>query len=397
MRATNGVGWSEWSSTAVVATSLPTIVADIRAVLSAYDPWRLSQLLLSEVVDRASGEALEDNYRIAHGETLAEAVQSADLSHWMIFRQILPSSAQPSQFLVAENGNAVVYKGGIATMVEALRNAILLGDCGAVVSLVLPAPGKENRQVAMSLLAHEYYKSYGYTISEHLKGRFSEVQVQEQQSCQEDNTHAFGLVPVLEYALNKATADSAVGTNQVDILVGDLEKLLHNCSGGSDSKAAVAATLRRVHRLTPSQRHEVAALYEKRHDRNLRDVGGGSPSAEVMAWGAFRGVFRLLLDTNSGHNEGSGGGEAAVKDVATQLVQLLKVASDDLGLGQPRTTQAVDRICQLLLGLTPSQLPAVASSYAASSGGRNLQRDLVSDFVLDGKGLIYLLNDAQQG
>ena len=166
-----------------------------------------------------------------------------------------------------------------------------------------------------------------------------------------------------------------------------LEKLFHKRSGGADSKAAVAAMLCRLHQLTSSQRHGIAALYEKRHARRLCDIGGGSPSAEVMAWGAFRGFFSFLLDTRA---ERPSDGEAVVEDIATQLVQLLKVASDDLALGQPRATQAVERICRLLLDLPPSQLPAVSTAYAARGGG-NLQRDLVSNFLLDGKGLIYLL------
>ena len=501
VRGANAVGWSEWSRVAEVVTPLPTVVADIHKELSiepSSGPWELYRLLFAEVVDKAAGESLERNYQVAYGEPLAEAVRAAQFDHWLIFRQLLPSSAQPPQLAVAADaGNDTGQTGTTAAAATAaaaaLRDAILWADRAAVVSLVLPAPGDENTRVAMSSLAHAYYSAYGYTIAEHLNGRFSTPRSAEDPAVQlfdgdsPDGPGAFGLVVALEYALHSATADEpALGMNgAADQLVRDLERLLvDGVAEASDSKPAIAAILRRVQQLTPAQRRSAATLYEKRHARALRDIGGGSPSAEVMAWGAFRGCFNLLLDDadpspaaasalsigNEASPERAGRGAAVPKlrragqaavaakriddarkgqrssvtakeveattarllsmqqkfasagndstpaedegyanDIAWRLVQLLRsaAASHDLvssptskrskllsrsqDLGQPQAEQAVEQISALLLGLSPSLVGTVAAAYAAASGGANLQRDIASNFLLEGKGLLYLL------
>jgi hypothetical protein len=101
--------------------------------------------------------------------------------------------------------------------------------------------------------------------------------------------------------------------------------------------------------------------------------------------------------------------EGYANDIAWRLVQLLRsaAASHDLvsspsskrskllsrsqDLGQPQAEQAVEQISALLLGLSPSLVGTVAAAYAAASGGANLQRDIASNFLLEGKGLLYLL------
>jgi hypothetical protein len=215
--------------------------------------------LLAEVANKDAGETLECSYEEAYGEKLAEAVHTTHFDHWVLFRQLLPSAAQAPLLGDASAGNAA-----------ALHDAVLWGDQAAVVSLVLPAPSVDNTRTVVSDLAHTYYDTYGYTIAEHLQGRFPPTQQPALMDGDDPGGLAvFGPVSALKDAIDTATADSPAGDGATARLVRGLEKLLVEGTPGADSKPAVAAILRQAQQLEPSARHDLGALYEKRHGRTL--------------------------------------------------------------------------------------------------------------------------------
>ena len=387
VRAANAVGWSDWSPTATVATPLPTIVADVREALSADqpDPWLLYRMLLTEVANRDVGETLERGYQEAYGEKLAEAVHTTHFDHWLLLRQLLPSVAQAPQLLGDTSAGSAA----------ALHAQLLWGDQAAVVSLVLPVPSVDNTRTVVSELAHIYYDTYGYTIAEHIQGRFPPtLQPALMDGDVPGGNVAFGLASALEHAIDAATVDSPAGGGATARLVRELEKLLVEGVPGADSKPAVAAILRQAQQLEPSARQGLAALFEKRHDRALLNVGGGSPSAEAIAWGAFRSFFGLLLD-GDGSSSASGEKVTDPEQVAVQLSLLLEtMSSTELGhglTGSQAQEEAAEQIASVMLQLLPSHVPLVAAAYAAQRSGARLQRDIASSFLLEGKGLLYLL------
>ena len=372
VRASNGVGWGDWSEPVAAVTALPAAVGTIHAALTEapLDRWRMFRLLLAESGDVAAAGTVERCYEDEHGESLADSIRatySEDQEIVLLFLQLLPSTAVPTGLAEEADESEIV-----AATVAALHAAIVSWEPDSVVSLLLPCPNSHERMDAVGRL---YHASHGYTVAEHLAGRYPNP------SDDSAGSGKFGLVAALAYALNAASGSAAPGTEEPDRIVRELERAMAEGATATDHKPTVAATLRRLQRLGAGERRRAAALYEQRHGRLLRDVGGGPPSGFVMAFGAFRAYFPVLLDA-----PGAGAPAALSADVVVQqLAELLDRAE------QPaHADEAADEAGRLLLELPPEQLPAVCAAYEAARG-HGLQRDIAQNFLLEGRGLLYLL------